>query len=194
MNNDKPFDSQIIFTIGHSNHGLEKFLTLLKDNKIEVLVDIRSKPYSRFASHFNKAALNDSFYAYGIKYFFLGDKLGGRPNDKKFYDSEGNVLYSRIAETPEFHEGIERLIKGIKDYRLALMCSEENPENCHRYLLVGRFLEKRGITVIHIRGDERKQPKGEFTHEANRSSEMQQNLFQCETLGSSHRPTSYPFH
>ena len=168
-----------IFTIGHSNHGLEKLISLLKSNDIDLVVDIRSKPYSRFASWFNKTAINESLYDNEIRYIFLGDKLGGRPDDKRYYDAEGRVAYSLIAASPEFHEGIETLMKGCMGDRIALMCSEENPLNCHRFHLVSEDLENRGINVIHIRGDGRLQSQRELTRtrdEDNRK-EQQLNLF-----------------
>jgi len=84
---------------------------------------------------------------------------------ERFYDPKGHVLYTRISETPEFHEGVESLIKGCNEYRLALMCSEENPLNCHRYLLVGKFLEERGVAVIHIRGDGSRQSNKDLVQE-----------------------------
>jgi uncharacterized protein (DUF488 family) len=96
---------------------------------------------------------------------FLGKELGGRPESSEFYDAEGFVLYSRIAESPLFLEGIERLITGITTYRVALMCGEENPANCHRRLLVGRVLAKRGVSVRHIRGDGTVQDEDELAQE-----------------------------
>jgi uncharacterized protein (DUF488 family) len=184
MYNSKQTDRQVIFTIGHSNHGLVNFISLLKDNHIEIAVDIRSKPYSRFASQFNKTAINDSLHAHGIRYLFLGDKLGGKPDDKRFYEPEGHVSYLLISESPEFHEGIERLIKGSREYRLALMCSEESPLNCHRFHLVSRFLEKRGVNVSHIRGDGRHQSNNELASEIemDNQKEKQLNLFPKETI------------
>lgn len=147
-------EKQTIFTIGHSNLDLEAFLHLLKDNKIDVLVDIRSNPYSRFASQFNKDNLRMAIQTNGMKYLFLGKALGGRPKDRKFYyDSEGHVLYSRIAESPLFAQGIKRLIKGIKKYRTTIMCAEENPVNCHRHFLIGRVLADHGVTILHIRSN-----------------------------------------
>jgi uncharacterized protein (DUF488 family) len=180
MDENIQFDGKTVFTIGHSNHRLEKFVALLKDNRIEVIVDIRSRPYSRYASQFNKAALEDSIRANGIKYLYLGDVLGGRPDDKRFYDPEGQVVYSRISATPEFHEGVERLIKGANEYRLALTCSEENPLNCHRHHLIARALEGLGITVIHIRGDSRRQSEGDLAQEieTNKKEDKQLSLFQ----------------
>jgi uncharacterized protein (DUF488 family) len=167
-----------IFTIGHSNHDLEKFLQLLKANKIEALVDIRSNPYSRYAYQFNKDNLTKAIQAGGLKYLFLGKKLGGRPKDRQFYDSEGHVLYSRLSESPLFLEGIERVINEIETSRVALMCSEENPVNCHRYLLVSKFLEDRGISVLHIRGDGRIQSKDDLSRENEKlKGKEQQSLF-----------------
>jgi uncharacterized protein (DUF488 family) len=169
-----------LFTIGHSNHELGKFLQFLKGNKIEVLVDIRSNPYSRFASQFNKDNLTKAFQANGIRYLFLGKELGGRPKDRRFYDLEGHVLYLRLSESPLFLEGIERLIHGMSPCHVALMCSEENPVKCHRYHLVSSVLEGRGITVFHIRGDGKVQSKDDVSRENEKckGSEGQQDLFE----------------
>jgi uncharacterized protein (DUF488 family) len=168
-----------IYTIGHSNHDLEKFVSLLKSNGIEAVVDIRSKPYSRYASWFNKSAIKESLQAHGIGYLFLGDKLGGKPDDKRYYDAEGYVAYSIIADSPEFQDGIERLIKGFIEHRITLMCSEENPLKCHRFHLVSKSLEKRGLEVVHIRGDGRLQSQAELTREQDGQSRKgrQLNLF-----------------
>ncbi|HUT09466.1 MAG TPA: DUF488 domain-containing protein [Thermoguttaceae bacterium] len=142
-----------IWTVGHSNHPLEHFLDLLAGQEIAVLVDVRSSPYSGYATHFNKEALQDPLQDRGVKYLFLGDLLGGRVDDEQFCDEEGRVLYGRLAESPGFRQGIERLIQGTANYRVALMCGEEDPTHCHRRLLVGRVLRGRGVAVLHIRGD-----------------------------------------
>jgi uncharacterized protein (DUF488 family) len=155
MDKDMKTDAQAVYTIGHSNHALEKFLSMVKSNGITLIADIRSRPYSRFASQFNKSAIEGALRAEGIKYIYLGDKLGGRPDDKRFYDDKDNAVYSRISETPEFHEGIERVIGEAGRRRTLLMCAEENPFNCHRFHLVTKFLEEKGVDVIHIRGDGR---------------------------------------
>lgn len=143
----------VIFTIGHSTHSLEKLIALLNANRIEVLVDIRSEPYSRKVPHFNKDNLEKEIKKSGLKYLFLGKELGGRPTKRQFYDHQGFVLYSKIAESPDFKSGLERLLSGIEKFRVALMCSEENPMNCHRRLLVGRVLLNAGVEVLHIRAD-----------------------------------------
>ena len=141
-----------LFTVGHSNHRLEVFVELLKRHGIQVLVDTRSYPYSRHVPHFNREELSRRLKEEGINYLYLGRELGGRPDEEEFYDEEGHVLYYRLAESPIFLVGIERLEKGIRKYRVAIMCSEENPSICHRHLLVGRVMAQRGTKIHHIRG------------------------------------------
>lgn len=132
---------------------MASFLELLTRHAIEVVVDTRSAPYSKFATQFNQAELKTSLQKAGRKYVFLGRELGGRPDRSEFYDDEGHVRYDRVAASTPFQEGIERLERGISQYRVALLCSEEDPSGCHRRLLVGRVLQRRGILVEHIRGD-----------------------------------------
>ena len=147
-----------VYTIGHSNHTNEHFFETLKSRGIEVLVDVRSSPYSRYATWFNRDPLKTSLGAAGIRYLFLGDSIGGRPERLEFYDDEGYVRYDRLAASPEFLEGVERLLRGAAEYRVVLMCSEEDPTECHRNLLIGRVLADRGVEVIHIRGNGRLDP------------------------------------
>jgi uncharacterized protein (DUF488 family) len=145
--------SPVLYTIGHSNHELENFLDLLRLYRIQVLADVRSQPFSRYTPHFNREVLQSALNSAGVKYLFLGDQLGGRPEGEEFYDAEGHVLYYAVAESPNFLTGIERLLEGIKQYRVAIMCSEEDPAVCHRFLLVTRVLDERGVEIRHIRGD-----------------------------------------
>lgn len=150
-----------MFTIGHSNHSAEKLVGLLKGHGIEVLVDTRSRPYSRYAPHFNARAIEASLLGDGIGYLFLGRELGGWPEGQDFYDVEGRVDYALVERSGPFLDGISRLEKEIRALTVALLCSEENPAGCHRRLLVGRVLGERGIVVRHIRGDGRVQTEGE---------------------------------
>jgi uncharacterized protein (DUF488 family) len=142
-----------LFSIGHSNHPIEHFLGLLKQHGIEVLVDVRSQPFSKYATQFNVEAIRESLRQADIKYLFLGKELGGRPDGTEFYDDEGHVNYARVAQADFFLKGLERLEKGAEQFRVAMMCSEEDPACCHRFLLTTRVLEKRGVEVQHIRGD-----------------------------------------
>ncbi|MGA8043717.1 MAG: DUF488 domain-containing protein [Terracidiphilus sp.] len=140
-----------VYTIGHSAHTYEEFAALLASQRIEVVVDTRSAPYSRFAPQFDREILQRSLTLSGMKYLFLGVELGGRPGNSAYYDAEGHVLYSRITHDPAFVSAIQRVERGIAAFRVALMCGEENPAHCHRRLLVGRVLAERGHRVMHIR-------------------------------------------
>lgn len=142
-----------LYTIGHSSHSPEHFIGLLQQYRIEVLVDTRSAPYSRYSPHFDSGPLRDLAIASGVKYLFLGDIVGGRPKDKDHYDGHGRALYSRMGKGEEFLGAIARLERGADEFRIALMCSEEDPAHCHRRLLVGRVLIERGAQLLHIRGN-----------------------------------------
>jgi uncharacterized protein (DUF488 family) len=142
-----------LYTVGHSSHTPEHFIQLLQQHRIGVLVDARSAPYSRYSPHFDREFLRDLVTAAAIKYLYLGDVIGGRPKDETHYDFEGHARYAKVAESPDFLSGIERLERGADDFRVALMCSEEDPAHCHRRLLIGRVLIERGAELLHIRGD-----------------------------------------
>ncbi|HKS81297.1 MAG TPA: DUF488 domain-containing protein [Candidatus Acidoferrales bacterium] len=154
-----------VLTIGHSNHSLERFMELLGMHGVEVVVDTRSNPWSKYAAHFDKESLKESLRRAGLKYLFLGQELGGRPADDSFYDAEGHVLYDRVAKSKAFEEGISRVKQGVDKFVVALLCAEENPESCHRRLLVGRVLSSHGVSVCHIRGDGRLQSENELSIE-----------------------------
>ena len=155
-----------IYTIGHSNHPMEKFLELLKANQIEVLIDTRSSPFSRYSPQFNRDSLKAAVQAEGIKYGFYGRELGGRPEEKESYDAQGNVLYAEVAKSLLFQDGLARLMQGASRCRVALLCSEENPCVCHRHLLISRILDGLGVHVAHIRGDGRLETERELQENA----------------------------
>lgn len=147
--------ANFIFTIGHSNMDMAAFLKLLADNSIQVVVDVRSAPYSRFVPHFNKAGMENAVRDAGMKYIFMGDAIGGKPAGKEFLDAAGKVLYEKIAVTDKFQKGLGRLTKGLADgWIMALVCAEEDPLKCHRHHLIARELEiKRNIPIWHVRAD-----------------------------------------
>ncbi len=149
------------FTIGHSNHSAEKFVGLLKEHGIEVVADVRSQPYSRHAPHFNTKPIEAILSENGIGRLFLGVELGGRPTAEEFYDEDGRVYYARIERSLPFLDGIQQLERTLRERRIALLCSEEDPSGCHRRLLVGRDLGEQGIAIRHIRGDGSVQTEGE---------------------------------
>lgn len=141
-----------IFTIGHSTHAIERFVALLRQHGITAVADVRSVPYSRMQPQFNRETLMRTLDTYGIGYFFLGNELGARSNDKTCYEN-GQVQYDRLARTHVFHRGIERLYVELEHRRIALMCAEREPLDCHRTVLVGRELVAAGVPVVHIHAD-----------------------------------------
>ncbi len=143
----------MIHTIGHSNHPIQAFLGLLQRHAITAVADVRSTPYSRFNPQFRREKLQTSLASAGIQYVFLGEELGARSRDSACYDSDGRVSYARLARTELFRSGIQRLLTGMMQYRIALMCAEREPLECHRTILVSRELVREGVPVVHILAD-----------------------------------------
>ena len=139
-----------VWTVGHSRHELEEFINLLKDNGITALVDVRTVPMSRMAAQFNEGSLKKALSAAAITYISMGKELGGRPSEDFMYDSEGRVLYNKLAESELFKMGIDRILTGSENFNIVIMCSEGKPEGCHRHLLIGRVLHEMGIDVVNI--------------------------------------------
>ncbi len=142
-----------VFTIGHSNHSPETFIQLLHQHDVAEVVDVRSTPYSRHIPHFNSESLNQMLDGMGIGYVFLGRELGGRPSDRPCYDVKGRVRYDRVANTVLFNDGLRRVMRDANERRIALMCTEKEPLECHRTLLVARILSERGVAVEHVLAD-----------------------------------------
>lgn len=145
--------SKVLYTIGHSNHEIHNFVRLLLKYGVSALGDVRSHPYSRFAPQYSQDALKQSLSANGIAYVFLGKELGARSTNPACY-KQGKVQYDRLALEPIFDEGIQRVLQGMERYNIALMCSEKDPVDCHRALLVSRKLSSLGISIRHIHPDE----------------------------------------
>jgi uncharacterized protein (DUF488 family) len=140
---------KVIFTIGHSTHPQEQFIGLLRLHGITALGDVRSVPYSRINPQFNREDFKLALRGAGIAYVFLGKELGGRSEDPACYEG-GKVQYDRIAQTRFFRDGLERVQEGMKKYHLVLMCSEKEPLECHRTILIARHLTALGVDVEHI--------------------------------------------
>ncbi|MFM1842571.1 MAG: hypothetical protein RLZZ490_1307 [Cyanobacteriota bacterium] len=138
-----------LFTIGHSNHSPEKFIELLEFHGITALADVRSLPYSRYLPHFNQPALQALLPQAEIRYVFLGAELGARPDNPDCY-VDGKALYEKIAATDNFQKGLNRLLKGANDYRIALMCAEKDPLTCHRAILICQHLLPFNLEIGHI--------------------------------------------
>lgn len=141
-----------ILTVGHSTQDAEAFTALLRQHSVTAVADVRSSPYSRFNPQFNREALQRHLREKDIAYVFLGEELGARSNDPGCY-SGGQVQFDRLARTALFQSGLDRAVDGAARYRLALMCAEKDPLDCHRAILVARELQRRGRQVEHILED-----------------------------------------
>ncbi len=141
-----------VLTIGHSTHSIEKFLGLIETHSVKVIADVRSAPYSRRHPQFNRDPLRQKLEEHGIRYVFCGQELGARPDDPLCYEN-GRVLYRRLAGMPLFRSGIDFIVREARERRIALLCAEKEPLECHRTLLVARELVERGLPVSHIHAD-----------------------------------------
>jgi uncharacterized protein (DUF488 family) len=147
----------ILYTIGHSNHPADRFVELLKQHEIQLVVDVRSSPYSRYVPQANRETLARSLGSAGITYRWLGDQLGGKP--------EGTVAdYDQLRASPTFEKGIRDLQILANGSPTAIMCSEGDHRSCHRHKLITPALVEQGVDVVHIQPDgtlvdERSQPR-----------------------------------
>jgi uncharacterized protein (DUF488 family) len=140
-----------LFTIGHSNLDFEQFVKLLRDSAVELLVDVRSRPQSSRFPQFSQPGFEKLLAAEGISYLFLGEELGGRPDDPDAYRPNGLVDYRSRRKSYAFRAGLERLLKELETHTLAMMCAEEDPLECHRFLMISPELVRTGIQPLHIR-------------------------------------------
>ncbi len=152
-----------IWTIGHSSMAIDEFIGLLQKSEIDLVVDVRTAPYSRFANQFNKPDLTYALERAGIDYRYEGQRLGGRPNDPTCYRNEEIpdhaeradflklVDYEAVAQKDWFRQALTKVIDDSARHNVALVCSEEDPFECNRHRLIASALDERGIEVIHIR-------------------------------------------
>lgn len=155
-------EKNLLYTIGHGARKREDFLQLLQTFKIDYLIDVRSQPYSKFNPDFNQNEIKFFLKKHGITYVFMGDTIGGRPNDASCYDKEGKVDYEIIKTKDFFKNGVNRLkIAYEKSINVALMCSETKPSECHRSKLIGKALYDDNISLSHI--DETGKIKNQIT-------------------------------
>lgn len=143
-----------VFTIGHSNHTFDDFVHLLGRHGVDVVVDVRSMPYSRRVPQFNHETLQQSLRGRNVAYLYMGDRLGARYNDPQLIRPDGRVDLKRVAEMPAFQSAVQSIVQAVeKGHRIALMCSEGDPFDCHRFVLVSRALQSAGARMFHIMPD-----------------------------------------
>jgi len=140
-----------LYTIGHSTHELPRFLELLRAHGITEVADVRSQPYSRHTPWFSRESLEHALNAAGIRYVFLGRELGARRDESNCY-IQGKVSYDRIAQAQAFCAGLTRLKQDAETARVALLCAEKDPLDCHRTILVSRHAAA-FAKIFHIRAD-----------------------------------------
>ena len=140
-----------LFTIGHSNHPIERFIALLRRHGVEVVADVRSRPYSRFVPHFGKERLARILGDEGLGYLFLGQELGGKPVQDD--PPQARLDYRARIKEPAFQQGIETLLDALADRRVALLCREREPLDCHRLHLICRYLRPMALDIRHILPD-----------------------------------------
>ena len=153
----KPDHSTLrVFTLGHSDHSAEEFVTLLQKHRVAMVVDVRSQPYSQWAPQFNRENLSRALTAAQVRYHFLGDVLGGRPSNRELYDpGHETVNYERLSASVEYAQGIDELIRVARECaeNVAILCSEGDYHKCHRGRLITPTLLRRGVRVTHIQPD-----------------------------------------
>lgn len=143
--------SRSLLTIGYGNRDLDEVLALLRAYGVRYLIDVRSAPYSRFNPAFSQAHLASAIEKAGIRYVFMGDTLGGRPNDASCYDDFGHVDYLACREHPSFRSGFARLKSAFEqEAGAAIFCSELRPEQCHRTKLIAEAMMELGVPVEHV--------------------------------------------
>lgn len=142
---------RLVFSLGHSTHPITKLFELLLQHSITAVADVRSSPYSRTNPHFNRDTLAHALPQQRIAYVFLGKELGARSKDTSCY-LNGKVQYDRLAQTELFRHGLERIKQGSRSYRIALVCAEKDPIDCHRSILIARHLPQE-LAVKHILPD-----------------------------------------
>jgi len=144
----------VLYTIGHSNHQVDSLIRLLKSAGITAVVDVRSSPYSQHNPQFNRDLLRKALAAEGVKYYFFGDSLGGKPSDPRLQNDAGEPDYAAIAQSSAFRAGLDSLLELAKTETVTVLCAEEDPDHCHRKRLIADQLTLSGrAEVRHIRRD-----------------------------------------
>jgi len=139
------------FTIGHSDLPVEAFVYYLQKVRVDCIIDVRSAPYSKYQPQYNREEISSVLKQENIEYRYMGDVLGGRYSDPDLLFPDGTVDYQKVSKTQKFIGGLDEVISLIESGKyVALMCSERDPLRCHRYVLIARNLQNRGVNVTHL--------------------------------------------
>ena len=172
---EKSEETVPIYTIGYGSRSVDEFIQVLQEHDIAYLIDVRSAPYSRYKPEFSREPLDAELERHGIRYVFMGDTLGGRPDDEECYDVNGKVDYEMMKKIERYQIGIKRLQTAVAQKQcVALMCSEGKPENCHRSKLIGESLTEQNVRVTHINENDRLQSHENFIKQLTGEKETEQ--------------------
>ncbi|GAB4317241.1 MAG: hypothetical protein Kow0059_10200 [Candidatus Sumerlaeia bacterium] len=140
-----------VYTIGYGQRSLDELLVPLRLYHIGCVIDVRSHPWSRWKPQYIRRDLETFLRDNGIEYVFMGDQLGGRPDIPALRRSDGRMDYERLVQQDFFQAGLKRLQRAFDTgLRMCLLCAEQKPEQCHRFWLIGRELQRRSLPVLHI--------------------------------------------
>jgi uncharacterized protein (DUF488 family) len=141
----------IVYTVGHSTHQLDFFLELVKSVEINCIVDVRSVPASAYNPQYNQESFKNFLKFNHITYLHFAEEFGARQGDYDLLNNESILDFEKVRKTRIFNCGLERIWQGVnKGFRIALMCSESEPLDCHRFSMVSIGLENDGFDVMHI--------------------------------------------
>lgn len=146
--------NRILYTIGHSQHETEYFIDMLRKYDINYVLDVRSTPYSQFAENYNRENIRSILKRAGIEYSFMGNYFGARPEDRTLYSKDGYLDFEKARKSVRFQSAVNNVIKGIQaGNNIVLMCTEKDPIECHRAIMVSRTFFERNVDVQHILAD-----------------------------------------
>jgi uncharacterized protein (DUF488 family) len=141
----------MLFTIGYSAFQIEDFVDVLRQYGINVVVDVRSLPYSEYHEQYNKENIERILKANDIHYRNYADEFGARQTEKQFFSPEGYLDFELFAKSKKFKQGFEKINASLSQgFCVALMCAEKDPATCHRSVMVSRAFHKNGNTINHI--------------------------------------------
>lgn len=141
----------ILYTVGHSQHTIDYFVKLLKLYGINYVLDVRSTPYSKYAEQFNRESIYEYLKKTEINYSYMGDFFGARLDDTYLYNDSGCLDFEKVIKSDKFCRGMDNVILGLeRGNKIALMCTEKDPIDCHRAIMVARGFSLNGIEVEHI--------------------------------------------
>lgn len=140
-----------VYSIGYSGFLVDEFVNILEYNGINLLVDVRSQPYSQYYSDYNKDSFELKLKNKDIYYRNYANEFGARQDQKEYYSNEGFLDFELFAKSPQFLEGMEKLKNSmLQNYKFVVMCAEKDPFNCHRAILVTRAFHDAGFKIMHL--------------------------------------------